>query len=377
MREESTKTDIAESAHLKRKPAIAEGDDNHKKNLFKTMWKAQVIDVRGSARNMSEKANLPSRQLAHQGGMVQVGYEPSLESALAGKSQTPDNSQICQVLQFHKMCQPYPGKLVIIVSVSHEMIDFFSQWHVSASRFLDESCMHLSVIAEDEAAKRSLSSLSQRNNWNLDIQAKFSKTNMIQLPYNSAKYDRLVNRRPLYIQDFLQQGCTTFYVDIDTIWKKNPFLEIIAKENGQGDLYTISDVCKDVGAVTYFCTCFLYMNPTETSSKIVGKWIEHLQANTPNQRAFSNVLLNDHSLQSKVTLLPYNKFPPGCSYSRFSHDAVIAHANWLTGHEAKAKFLNAVAQEMRHELWEVTSAPGQGADDVQLSHGEGGEHVEP
>lgn len=277
------------------------------------------------------------------GGMLEDGA--NLESTLA-------DSQICQALHFDKTCRPYPGKLVLLVTVNHEMIDFFSQWHASASKFQNESCMHLRVMAEDEEAKRHLTQLSEQKRWDLDIRMDHIPLSLVEagVPFNTKEYNKLVDRRPLYIHDLLEQGCTTFYVDIDTIWKKSPFMEIVAKDKGQGDLYSISDDRHEVIPVQHFCTCFMYINPTAASLNIIGQWRQSLQGRTiVNQGAFNEVLSRDN-LRQKVTQLPYEKFPPGCSYSRLKHEACIAHANWMVGHEAKGNFLKAVAEEMHLQV---------------------------
>lgn len=309
--------------------------------------------IHGSNAQHSKKRSLMRRPIwsnYHQ--LPSAADGANLESTLA-------DSQICQALHFEKTCQPYPGKLVLLVTVNHEMIDLFSQWHASASKFQNQSCMHLRVMAEDEEAKRLLTQLSEQKRWDLDIRMDHIKMNLAEarVPFNSQEYMTLVDRRPLYIQDLLEQGCTTFYVDIDAIWKKNPFMEIVAKDKGQGDLYSISDDEHEVIDDHYevipakkFCTCFMYINPTAVSLNIVGQWRQSLQGRTiVDQAAFNEVLSRDN-LRQKVTQLPYEKFPPGCSYSRLKHEACIAHANWMVGHEAKAEFLTAVAEEMHLQV---------------------------
>jgi len=174
-------------------------------------------------------------------------------------------------------------------------------------------------------------------------------------PFKSAEYDKLVDRRPLHIQDLLKQNCTTLYADVDTIWKKSPFTEILAKNKGQADMYLVSDEkdqSKQGIAVHNFCTCFMYINPTATSSHIIGQWIQRLQGHLmTNQGPFNQVLSKDNNaLKHKVTQLPYEKFPPGCSYHGLKDEACIAHANYLVGHVAKAKFLKAVAEEMHLQV---------------------------
>lgn len=262
-----------------------------------------------------------------------------------------ENAHICQELHFNNACRPYPGKLVLLVSVNHEMVDFFSQWHASASKFLNTSCMHLKVMAEDEAARKHLTQLVEQKGWDLDIHMDhIPSASTMQLPFGSAKYNALVDRRPLYIKDLLDQGCTSFYVDIDTIWKKNPFTEILAKGKGQNDFYGIKDTSRETDKPSY-CTCFMYVNPTATSLSILRKWIEMLQEHPQvDQTAFNKVLHENGTRQTVVTQLPYSKFPPGCSYHMFKEDACIAHANFMVGHEAKAQFLRAVAEEIHLQV---------------------------
>jgi len=287
-----------------------------------------------------------------EGEESQVAYKDTKESEEKALLKDPANlestvaaSQICQALDFAKTCQPFPGKLVLLVTVNRDMIDFFSQWHASASEFQNKSCMHLRVMAEDEEAKTSLIQLSKQKGWDLDIDhtPPPSLFQVRKAPFQSDEYLKIVDRRPVYIQELLKKGCTTFYVDIDTIWKKSPFVEIVAIDKGRRDLYSVSDVDVIPPQAATFCTAFMYVNPTTTSLNIIGNWTQSLQFKAIlNQPAFNEVLSRGNFT---VTQLPYKKFPPGSSYSRFKKEACIAHANCMIGHEAKRRFLKAVADE--------------------------------
>jgi len=262
------------------------------------------------------------------------------------------------------------------VAVNFQMVDFFKLWYSSAARFLDGSCMHLRVMAEDEIALTNLTQLREQHKWDLEIRMDhvdltkmvlnddetkwgFMQMETQRFPFNSPEYKQITGRKPFYISDLMEQGCTTLFVDVDSIWKKNPFLEIVAEDKGQRDWYGIADeelnqhhaaptTSAEVGS---FCGCFMYVNPTAASFNIIRQWKDGVFKRKDDPNAQDQDVLNDlvrqNGLEQSITLLPYEKFPPGCSYSRYNETASVAHANWLVGHHDKVQFLKKVADQIQ------------------------------
>merc|ERR1719330_1746429 len=170
-----------------------------------------------------------------------------------------------------KHCEPFPGKRVVLVTVSTDYFDMFTNWLNSAKPFLHDS-EHLHMIAEDEEVVPRLAAFLKDQDFDHSVappQAPAPSALLsLQPPYNSAGYGTVVWGRPNHIMDLLQVGCSVLYVDIDTVWVKDPFVAIDAA--GGADLYITNDTPekKEVN----LCTCFLFFHPAAASKDLLQAW---------------------------------------------------------------------------------------------------------
>jgi len=261
-------------------------------------------------------------------------------------------SPVCETLSFSRTCSSYPNKLVVLTTVDYGMLSFFEMWHKSAARYIDHSCMQLVAMAEDDATFSSL-----RHDFSeaeLDVQtdrgikaemfpAFASRIDELKL-HAKSHYNAIVSRRPFYISKLLHQGCSVLYVDIDTLWKADPFLELLKMDQGRGQLYVTIDnpnPHKDE-----FCTCFLYIQPTNWTNQVIDGWAKALFGESPNQPAFNTILKRMDPQREKRSVLPFARFPPGCVANEFVDSAAVLHANWRVGHFSKESFLRKYYAEL-------------------------------
>lgn len=269
-------------------------------------------------------------------------------------------------------CQPFPGKRVILTVVNAEYLPMLRNWYVSAQEFLG-AADQLVVVTNDWAAFKALSpgaagaipgaavvdpnqtlhssSLgaaavnSTRASFIelYNVEARASRDLTLD-PYGSAGFTSVVATKPFHILGFLDRGCTVFYVDADTVWTHNPFLDM--GKLGAKELYLTDDsqsgASDPVTSTWYLCTCFIYAQPTATLKSFFRTWLKAVPGNKEDQWPFNDELkkfYNSHSSTFPVDfgLLPYREFPPG--YSAFSYPgAHIFHANWLVGIDQKIQF---------------------------------------
>uniref|UniRef100_A0A7S1WGI0 Nucleotide-diphospho-sugar transferase domain-containing protein n=1 Tax=Alexandrium catenella TaxID=2925 RepID=A0A7S1WGI0_ALECA len=279
----------------------------------------------------------------HEAGLVPEPGAHASESALRG--------------DFSRSCALYPGKRVVLVTVNYNYLDFFRNWlHYAEAHLKDTE--QLVVMAEDSAAQGPLEAMRESSNVSFVVAepgaekpgagADANETSKeVPKPFNygSKEYGSLVWRRPKYILNLLRGGCTVLYVDIDTVWTADPFLELGKKP--ARDMYLISDDDpKGRGDTVYLCTCFMYLQPKRPVKQLMTQWSQSWDGRaTKNQFRFNFVL---KAMKSMVDfgVLPIDKFPPGVSLDQFPN-ASIVHANWVNGHAAKKCVLT------RRGLWAV------------------------
>lgn len=194
-------------------------------------------------------------------------------------------------------------------------------------------------------------------------------------PYGSKGYNRLMHSRPRHLLRFVEKGCAVLFVDVDTAWLKNPFLDIARA--GKFDLFIIDDgdgrgqpafqkeewsEMKAQGHKcemkrTNFCGCFQYMIPTQPMIELARDWTHAMETEKykkeGNQHAFNSVLCSHvkrHGHKSgdfRVAVLPWEQYPPGMVVGQSKSEAKAAiyktasvlHANWRSGHQAKVSFM--------------------------------------
>lgn len=239
---------------------------------------------------------------------------------------------------FSESCQLYPEKRVVLVTVNMDFLDMFKNWLHFAKPHL-KSTEQLRVIAEDEEVVAPLEKLQAaeakaETPLNFAVVAPQQGSSLLQAPWDSKAYGKVVWQRPQRILDVLNSGCSVLYSDIDTVWVKDPFLDIEAA--GASNLVLTHDDNDPKG--TNFCTCLMYMHPAPETKDLMTKWGASMHGHQ-NQPPFNAELRKvPASSALKMAVLPFDKFPPG-QWADDHPDATIFHANWVIGLGNKVKFL--------------------------------------
>jgi hypothetical protein len=255
---------------------------------------------------------------------------------------------------FNRDCKAFPNKRVVLVTPNLEYWDMFVNWYNHAAAYLGDNDQ-LVVVAQDEGVFTKLrnmrngsTSSSLRSRMALHREEELITKGTALHPYGSQGFNELTGKRPAQILHFLRLGCTVLYSDIDAVWLGNVFQDIA--EAGSHDLY-ITDDAKDNGltASWYFCTCFLYLQPSPRVQELVQNWTRAVSARASDQGPFNEVLRRDYETRRSIdfAVLPYRAFPPGCSADRFWGQPTmhVLHANYRVGIENKKEFL------VKHHAW--------------------------
>lgn len=231
---------------------------------------------------------------------------------------------------------------VVLVMANGHFMDMLRNWYYYATPYLSDMDLVV-VVAEDREAEHQL---EQDGTWTMvdtNGSLHLSKRRLIMaalrppnLDYGSAAFSELVDQRPLQIKNVLKMGCTVLYTDIDTVWKRDPFKAIEAL--GRYDLYVPDDDCGNLAtAKWYFCTGFLYLQPTPGVVRLLEDWDRRLEPGGTNQQPFNGALRASVGVSWKI--LPFEQFPPGCKADDHFPTAVVLHANWRRGKQKKIEFL--------------------------------------
>eukprot|EP00929_Paragymnodinium_shiwhaense_P010285 TRINITY_DN114870_c0_g1_i1.p1 TRINITY_DN114870_c0_g1~~TRINITY_DN114870_c0_g1_i1.p1 ORF type:complete len:365 (+),score=66.63 TRINITY_DN114870_c0_g1_i1:93-1187(+) len=261
-------------------------------------------------------------------------------------------------------CQIHPGKRLVVVTVDSDFADFFENWLLYAEKQLTPSRHKIVVIPEDSGVLSRLQRLRTESPDRFDVHHDVGVLgrDLVQVendanttPWGTNGFSHLVNMRPRRLAHFLQKGCAVLYVDVDTVWLKNPFVDI--DNAGTHDIYLTDDhgnvnsfnshTCKN-GDFWNFCTCFMYVRPTDTAIQLMHLWADHAaaaskqDARTLNQPEFNRVLCASNAT---YTMMSRQKYPSGEVFNLRSLDLhgpsapVIVHANYRVGHDAKKLFM--------------------------------------
>lgn len=247
-----------------------------------------------------------------------------------------------------KHCEPFPGKRVVLVTVSTDYFDMFTNWLSSAKRFL-HATEHLHMIAEDEEVVAPLEAFLKGQEFDYSVASPQAPSALLSLqpPYNSSGYGNVVWERPKHIVSLLRVGCSVLYVDIDTVWMKDPFPEIEAA--GSADLYIADDSPPPEGKILRnFCTCFMYFHPAGAAVSLLENWSAKATGKF-NQKIFNHVMKDavEAHTAPKVGVLPVTQFPPGNVVLKpgasllledSPSDPAVYHANWRMGNTDKVHF---------------------------------------
>lgn len=265
---------------------------------------------------------------------------------------------------FAASCKPYPGKRVVMVSISEEYLDMFRNWLHFAGRYLNDT-EQLVAVAEDlsvEVLLRQLANTTEDGQPaplpRFDVVRSSGATSVGEDPnrtalrgssvernvsedpdaphFDSQPFGDLVTQRSTHMLAFLHQGCTVLYSDIDNVWVKDPFHEL-ARLPGK-DLLATDDEAPNVTSHSYLCTCFLYVQPSRATEDLMTAWGQASAGQRTNQRPF-NAVLQEAQEAGRLTsgVLPASEFPPGKVASDYPN-ATIFHANWVSGLPKKIEF---------------------------------------
>ena len=281
---------------------------------------------------------------------------------------------------------------VIMMTINDGYFDFFQNWYlhyVELNLNLD-----IALFAEDRAVYYKLMTLNltQVSVIMTDTANSMPKETTEALDFGNAEYEKLVSYRPSRLLNLLcSTGRNVLYVDVDTLWLKNPLPYLQPqqspnKEQGQGsnvdntnkiivetplsyrlktrtdpDLFIEdhqSDITMTVDKFDNLCTAFMAIRVNRRTIKFVSNWEQEiLEKPKIDQYAFNGVykhmyLSNDEDLIA-LNGLPQRFFPSGQQYfnnkrrDKQEDYVVQVHANWIIGHGNKR------AQLIKHNLWKV------------------------
>lgn len=162
---------------------------------------------------------------------LQAAFRKVLPAVRLGASHThPDGDPA--LLQEAPLWGDEWADTVIFVTVTIGFLDFFQNWRETARR---AGISRFMVIAEDaKVYERLKSHTSDVAHMSVHVPAEKAVVRAGSanaenegmggaLPYSSAAYKSLVNRRPRYIRALLSLGVNVVYSDIDTVWMRSPF----------------------------------------------------------------------------------------------------------------------------------------------------------
>jgi len=144
-------------------------------------------------------------------------------------------------------------------------------------------------------------------------------------------YGQLVGGRAGHILSVLQQKVPVLYVDIDTVWKNDPFRDI----DGVADMELTLDHPKTPNP---FCTCFIYARPTDASLQAMRLWGERVVGKLTNQATFNEVVKEmEENDQITLKTLQQIKYPHGgLADERYTgNQPTVVHANYMKGVQVK------------------------------------------
>lgn len=228
-------------------------------------------------------------------------------------------------------------RAIVLVTVNKEYLEMFKNWLHFAKPFLRGRTVY--VVAEDSDCVKPLKALSEQLGNEVDIKLHRTGFDDGDNPdtYGTKDYGQLVGRRGQHILDLMEQkGAPILYVDVDTVWLKDPFQDI--HEAGRADLYLTVD---HPGGARPYCTCFIYARPTEASRLVLKTWSEKVVGESSNQGVFNDWLKKlQETAPIKVSELARVSYPHGNQEdSSVYSDATVLHANYMKGLEAKRVFL--------------------------------------
>ena len=250
-----------------------------------------------------------------------------------------------------------PRPFTILTTTNKGFADFAINWLTSIRRLgLD---YNVTIIAEDSAAYRYLTqSLTLRSDPHLRIsKTEYGSSNPEPQKFMHSGYRRLVNKRPQYLVDKLEEGFDILLADVDSVWFKDP-LDLIIPNYKKYDVWLAQGHDgKDGHRLP--CPCLMYLKSDSVSFGIVRHWINRLRkANgvESDQQSLNNILKTRHGQRLRIGWLDNSNFPTGDEYKERQQnnetmdDVYIFHANHMGDAVMKKKFMKS------NGLWSLDGA---------------------
>ena len=287
------------------------------------------------------------------------------------------------------------GGHVVLVAINGGYFDFFLNWFLFSSRFVDAHCMI--AVAEDAEAFRLLHQCRKipKSNIRFDAHAASIAQNstdsgMIrdshatQSPdgndttahFGSDAFLRFTARRPHHVLHWLRTGVGVLYSDTDIVWLKDPWPHL---NRTHEDLAVMDDTLK---AKSHFhagtgalCSCMFYLAPTNNSINFAQSWIHeiatHKDVDDSDQKGFNRAVVTGTKARTlRMHLLRRDFFPSGNVYfgtNSFPPPgltgpsvAFVVHANFVVGAISKFRLLREVG--LWCLAWTYAQRPAKWAD---------------
>jgi len=282
--------------------------------------------------------------------------EPRASWRMASKSKSIESSTLesSTPADFHELWGEKPS-IIIHTTVNQDYMDakLFHNWVHYAKPFINSSMAVVFDVQEDQGPIREkilkmklpfkYALMDKDMNLENSRGVRFARGPVQGVHYRSPEYKAIVVRRPATIQALLRMNISTLYVDLDTAWRKDPFIAI----NKAGD-HDLLDTLDNLGQ----CTCFLFLKRGEKSIAFMQYWIDALDDKIPekkfsgspgNQAAYDWVRHQariHHNIDAYT--LPREEFPSGKWIKVFKGDPkyepTVYHANFRQGASPKAKW---------------------------------------
>jgi hypothetical protein len=254
-------------------------------------------------------------------------------------------------------CSEFGGRKVVLVNLNHDYMTsgIFYNWYHYAQPFLQKADAQLVIDISHEDSKELLQMKELGDHHSLMYpdgslstisMLRTSGVNFAKAPFGSKGFTDLMVHRMDAMKSLLEKGCTVLQVDIDTVWRANPFEDI--KDPESKTLVLTDDRRSQSPARTHLCGCFMYMTPkilSKTSKcNFFEDWIK-LSRDTyhGNEQDGLNEVLRQCGADVAYDVLPRQQYAPGPRTDW--HGAHIIHANYVTGLDLKIRFFK------KHGLW--------------------------
>ncbi|XP_022085224.1 UDP-D-xylose:L-fucose alpha-1,3-D-xylosyltransferase 1-like [Acanthaster planci] len=233
----------------------------------------------------------------------------------------------------------------ILTTTNRGFLDFTANWILSIRRLKLQ--YNITIIAEDAEAYRYLTRNRTFDYQNLRIELTeygFSHPKPQRFRYSG--YRRLVNKRPQYLIDKLEEGFDTLMVDVDSFWFRDP-LDFISPNYSKYDLW-LAQGHDGKNGHRLPCPCLMYFKSNVISFGVVRHWMNRLlkaKGMESDQQSLNNVLKTRHGQRLRVGWLNKVNFPTGDDYKtrrenqEEMENVYIFHANHMGNFTVKKQIM--------------------------------------